>query len=64
MEVVGFGFLLVILWILPKAFSSLLISSLEVASEVEEHVSTFTMSLFITFIVEASPLTLFYSFNI
>jgi hypothetical protein len=55
-KVVGFGFLLVILWSLPKAFSSLSISSSEVVSEFEEHVSTFTSSfLFITFIVEGSP---------
>jgi hypothetical protein len=63
-KVVGFGFLEVILWIFPKAFSSLLISSSEVASEFEEHVSTVTISLFITFIVEGYPFTLFNSFNI
>jgi hypothetical protein len=37
-KLVGFGFLLVILWSLPKDFSSLLISSSENVSEFEEHV--------------------------
>ena len=64
MKVVGFGFLEDILWIFPKAFSSLLISSSEVASKFEEHVSIVTISLFITFIVESSPFTLFNSFSI
>jgi hypothetical protein len=45
MKLVGFGFLLVILWSLPKDFSSLLISSTEVVSEFdEEHVLTVTSS--------------------
>jgi hypothetical protein len=43
-KLVGFGFLLVILWSLPKDFSSLSISSSEVVSEFEEHVSTVTSS--------------------
>ena len=50
---------------LPKASSIFSISSSEVVAEFEEHVSTFTSSfLFITFIVEGSPFTLFNSFNI
>jgi hypothetical protein len=44
-KLVGLGFLLVILWSLPKEFSNLLISSSEVVSEFdEEHVLTVTSS--------------------